>query len=123
MSEAFIIAICSELENNIYRTTSIDPAYKEKILPVPDLIKRQALQVKKELENHSSLLFFLTGRWLDDLVDYMKEVNTVFNTLSSEERYKLSTLQLAPFQLSLFASRITAIPGIIERYEAFRKGA
>lgn len=122
MTEKFITAVCTKLENNIYRCISIPAAYKEKILPVPNLIKRQALECMKELEDHSSLLFYLTGRWSNELVDYMKEVNTEFNKLSSEERYQLAALQLAPFQLSLFASRTSSIPGIVKKYEAFKEG-
>ena len=122
MTEKFITAVCAKLENNIYRCISIPAAYKEKILPVPNLIKRQALECMKELEDHSSLLFYLTGRWSNELIDYMKEVNTEFNKLSSEERYQLAALQLAPFQLSLFASRTSSIPGLVKKYEAFKEG-
>lgn len=120
MEEKFIESLCTELENNIYNCTSIPSVYKEKILPVPNLIKRQALEVNKELEERTELLFFLVGKWTNELLDYMKEVDKVYNELSSEEKYYLSSLRLAPFQLSLYASRISSVPGIIKKYEGFK---
>ena len=122
MTEKFINALCAKVENHIFRCTSIPAAYKEKILQLPDLMKKQTLESMKKLENRSSVLFYLVGCWSQEFVQYMKEVDAEFNKLSSEEQYQLAALELAPFQLHLFASRLLSVPGVVEKYEAFKEG-